>query len=382
MTQGAENMTQKSRNLSGRLIGGVLLAAGVAAVFFFKVQPAEEPADATIRPIKSVVVGAEAPLPKLYFPGTVEPDAEVDLSFEVGGRLVEFPVKCGQEVQAGDVLGRLDPSNFENQVKNAEADLEKARSSLERIERALQVHAVSQDEASQARAAVQKAEAQLAIQRKALADTVLKAAFGGRVSETYADNYDAISPGKPVLKLQDIATLAIAVAVPEKYLQLATPERRAASRFAVEFETVPGQSYPAAVKEYATVADPATQTYRVTFSFANPGAVVLLPGMTGTVVVDVARPADEPPALVVPSNAVGFGSDGAAFAWVLDDQGGGIFAARRQTIQLGERTGEQIAVLSGLAAGTRIAAAGVAILTEGRQVRLLDEPADAAEAVP
>ena len=196
-------MKKMMKNATGRWIGGALLAAGVAAVFLIKVKPEDEPADTTVRPIKSLVVGADAPRPKLYFPGTVEADVEVNLSFEVGGRLVEFPVRRGMVVAQGDVLGKLDPRNYENQVKNAEADLERAQSSLGRIEKALKVNAVSQDEYSQARAAVAKAEAQLAIQRKALDDTRLEARFRGVVSDTFADNYDTVSPGQPVLKLQD-----------------------------------------------------------------------------------------------------------------------------------------------------------------------------------
>ena len=48
---------------------------------------------------------------------------------------------------------------------------------------------------------------------------------------------------------------------------------------------------------------------------------------------------------------------------------------------LGKRLGENVEVLDGLAPGARIAAAGVAILTEGRRVRLLDEGV-AAETAP
>jgi len=72
--------------------------------------------------------------------------------------------------------------------------------------------------------------------------------------------------------------------------------------------------------------------------------------------------------------------------WVLEDEGGGVYAARERTIQLGDRSGGDIGVTAGLAAGERIAAAGVAILTEGRRVRLLEDtsgpkaPAPAAEA--
>ncbi len=373
---------RKPRNLSGKLIGGVLLAAGVAAVFLYKAKPEEEPEDTTVRPVKSWVVGADAPRPKLYFPGTVEADVEVDLSFEVGGRLVEFPVRRGTVVEQGAVLGRLDPRNFENQVKNAEADLERAQSSLGRIEKALQVNAVSQDEYSQARAAVAKAEAQLAIQRKALDDTRLEARFRGVVSDVFADQFDTVSPGQPVLKLQDVATLTIAVSVPEGYVQLASPGKLDSASFAVRFDSLPGRSFPVQLKEFVTTADPVTQTYRATFSMEKPADVFLLPGMSGTVVVEGAKPSAAGEILAVPSNAVGFASDGAAFVWVLDAQDGGVYAARRQPVALGKRLGENVEVRDGLAPGARIAAAGVAILTEGRRVRLLDEGAVAAETAP
>ncbi len=371
-------MKHAIKNLSGKLIGGILLAAGVAAIFLYKAQPAEEPEDTTIRPVKSLVVAEAKAWPKLHFPGTIEADREVDLSFEVGGRLVEFPVQRGMKVKKGAVLGRIDPSNYENQVKNAEADLEQARSSLERIERALKVNAVSEQEASQARAAVQKAEALLAIQRKALADTVLKASFAGRVSETYADAFDAVSPGKAVLKLQDVERLAIAVSVPEGYILWASPEQLEQVKFFVQFDPLPGTQVPAKLKEFATMADPATQTYRARFTFENPDGVILLPGMTGTVAVEMEHPKPAAAVLQVPSNAVGFDRAGEAFVWVLEGGDGGVYAVRQRAIRLGERNGENIGVAAGLAAGERIATAGVAILTEGRQVRLLEESEPAA----
>lgn len=361
------------KNLSGKLIGGVLLVAGVAGIFLYKAKPVEAPEDTTIRPINSLVVGEAQAWPKLHFPGTIEASTEVNLSFEVGGRLVEFPVQRGMKVEKGDVLGRIDPSNFENQVKNAEADLEQARSSLERIERALKVNAVSQEEASQARAAVQKAEALLAIQRKALADTMLLASFDGRVSETYADAFDTVTPGKAVLKLQDLVRLAIAVSVPQGYIMSSTPEQLEQARYYVQFDPLPGKQVPAKVKEFATMADPVTQTYRARFTFENPDGVRLLPGMTGTVGVEVAHPKAEASALQVPSNAVGFDSAGQAFVWVLESDGEGIYAAQRRTIHLGDRNGDSVSVTAGLAVGERIATAGVAILTEGRRVRLLVE---------
>ena len=57
------------KNLSGKLIGGVLLVAGVAGIFLYKAKPVEAPEDTTIRPINSLVVGEAQAWPKLHFSG-------------------------------------------------------------------------------------------------------------------------------------------------------------------------------------------------------------------------------------------------------------------------------------------------------------------------
>ncbi|MBM9536112.1 efflux RND transporter periplasmic adaptor subunit [Desulfobulbus alkaliphilus] len=364
-------MKSKQRNLLGRIIGGILLIAGIAAVFLYRVEP-EQPADDTvIRPLKYMVVGQDTDRPMLFFPGTVEADREVDLSFEVGGRLLEFPVRRGMVVEEGAVLGRLDPTTFVNQVRNVEAELELARSSLARIERALTVNAVSQEEYARAAAAVQKAEAQLAIHQKALADTVLTARFDGRVSETYVNQFDTVDPGRAVLKLQDTKQLTLAVSVPETYIRWARSATLEQTPFVITFDALPEVRYPATLKEYATVADATTRTFRVRFLFEPDDNMLLLPGMTGALEVEAPDSAPLASQPLVPSDAVGFVSDGRAFVWALDPtEIEGVYAVRRQFIEPGGRSGTMIEAL-GVEPGTLIAVAGLTMLTEGHQVRLL-----------
>ena len=371
-------MKSKQRNLMGRIVGCILLIAGIAAVLLYRVEPEQPAKDTVIRPLKYMVVGQETDRPMLFFPGTVEADREVDLSFEVGGRLLEFPVRRGMVVEEGTVLGRLDPTTFANQVRNVEAELELARSSLARIERALAVNAVSQEEYARAAAAVQKAEAQQAIHEKALADTVLTARFEGRVSETYVNQFDNVSPGRAVLKLQDIRQLTLAVSVPETYVQWARSGVLEQAPFVVTFDALPEVRYPAILKEYATVADAATRTFRVRFRFEPDDNMLLLPGMTGTLQVEAPERTSLGSPPLVPSDAVGFVSDGRAFVWALDrTEVEGVYAVRRHFVEPGGRSGTMIEA-AGVEPGTLIAVAGMMTLSEGRQVRLLDSSGDTA----
>ena len=365
-------MKSKKRNRLGKIVGGILLTLSIITVFFYRIRREVPVADTRVRPVKSIIVASKAKRPVLFFPGAVESYREVDLSFEVSGRLIAFPVKRGMIVAEGDVVARLDPATFENQVRNIKAEKDLASSTLARMERALAVNAVSQEEYARAAAAVQKADAQLAIYEKALADTVLKARFGGRVSETYVNQYDNLAAGHPVLKLQDTKQLALAVSIPETYVRWTNSEFLDNGTFEVMFEAWPDIRYPAMVKEYATMADPVTRTFRVRLRFEHNQDFLLLPGMTGSLRVEApAHIYDGAPPLV-PSDAIGFASDGSAFVWVLEPMPqSDLYVTRRQWVKPGRRSGTMIEA-DGIGTGARIATAGVAFLTEGRKVSLLE----------
>lgn len=367
-----------TRNLIGRLIGALLLAGAIAAAFLYEVKPQEDERPEPIRPIKSVRVGVAEDLPTLYFPGTVDADSQVDLSFQVAGRLIEFPAVRGTRVKQGDLLAKLDQRDYENQVKDAAADLKRAQSSLSRIEKALESQAVSQEDFSRALAERNKAQANLEIKMKALEETELNATFDGVVADTYVDNFDNIAAGEPILKLMDFTALTITISLSQEYMLIgASSETLKNSNISVVFDWLPGISCPARLKNFATTVDPITRTYEATFHIEKAEDVLLLPGIAGTVVIDRYINQDSSP-LVVPADAVGFDSNGDPFVWVLaeDTDGNDIYLTSRRTIVIGKRIGQLIEVTDGMERGTRIAAAGVSLLSEGRKVHLLQTEAE------
>lgn len=81
--------------------------------------------DAAPRPVKLMVLGAEDTALTREFYGQVAARQTVDLAFQIGGQLVEFPVLEGQIIPAGDLVARLDPEPFELALE--EAELRQAR---------------------------------------------------------------------------------------------------------------------------------------------------------------------------------------------------------------------------------------------------------------
>ncbi|MCK9531933.1 MAG: HlyD family efflux transporter periplasmic adaptor subunit [Gammaproteobacteria bacterium] len=84
----------------------------------------------------------------LRLSGTVEV-REVDLSFRVGGRLVERRVDEGQPVEAGAVVARLDPEPYRLAVQRARAEAQAAEARLAALRAGTRVQELRAAEAAQ-----------------------------------------------------------------------------------------------------------------------------------------------------------------------------------------------------------------------------------------
>ncbi len=365
----------------GKIIGGVMLVVAVVSVLFFKPKKEAELEDTTVRPIKSMVVGESFQEPNLYFPGLVDSDIKVTLSFNVPGQLMQIPLSDGQTVKKGELLAQLDDSSFQNEVKNAQAEVTRAQATFKRMEQAMKSNAISKEDFSKAKADYDKAMAKLEISKKNLEDTKILARFDGVIAETHVDKFDTLSAGQRVVTLQNNDMVNIVVSIPEQYLINRKNQKRANDQgaFHAIFDALPGEKFPLTIKEYSTQADFKTQTYRVRFQMKTPDKYVILPGMSATVVIQNLFIADKAAdsTLMIESDSSGIDSTGGHFVWILEksDQPD-IFKAVQRTIKVGRRSGTTVQVMEGLKTGERIATAGITVLSEGRRVSLLTPKAD------
>lgn len=115
---------KKSRKRLWIMLGAVLLvvvvAGGVAAKNKGKDKGTKVTVEkAAVRTITHLVTAT----------GKVQPETEVRVSPEVGGEIIELPVKEGQSVKKGDVLVRIKPDFYRAQVEQQEAALAAAKAS-------------------------------------------------------------------------------------------------------------------------------------------------------------------------------------------------------------------------------------------------------------
>jgi len=211
-------------------------------------------------------------------------------------------------------------------------------------------------------------EAQLAEVRDAREDTALRAPFTGTVTRRIVDNFDRVPAGQPIVTLQDLDAVEIAVQVPERdFAQAPSPEWIEFVELYASFEAVPNLRLPLRLKEFQLQADPVTQTYRVTFEAGREGVEQVTPGMTAQVHMGIRLLAvADDSAVLVPVEAVFGTADGGSAVWIIDP---GTQRVRRQSVTVGSVVVDRIEVLEGLPPGAAIAASGVTFLTDGMAVR-------------
>jgi RND family efflux transporter MFP subunit len=361
----------KRSKLLGILIGLSLLTAGVLGVLFLNKPTETQTPPRPVRPLKTLIVGKPIIEPGRKYPGRIRANEEVSLAFNVAGQIIELPLKKGQRVSKSELLARLDPRDFENALADRKAVLEKAKFDLEKIRSLYEKKVAAKDELTKAQADFDKASAQVKIAAKALEDTYLRAPFAGLIANTFVKNYQNVQAKQTILSLQDISQVEIEVNIPEERIAR-TKESAEELKLAASFDYLPGREFKVRIKEYATEADPKTQTYEVTFVMPSPKDVRILPGMTATITeYATTLPSASEAGIAVPLGLVPIDGVGQYYVWVVQEAKDGTAKVHRQNVKVGKMTDESILVLSGVKPGQRIAAAGVHLLEEDQPVRVL-----------
>jgi RND family efflux transporter MFP subunit len=352
---------------AGRVVGPI-------AMLLFALSGApgcgEEPApEDPVRPVLSVRVGDAGTFSNRRYPGQARATQEVDMAFEVPGRLIERPVDVGSAVQQGDLMARLDPRDFEADLASARANEAKARADFERAEKLFEADVMPAAEREAFFRRLEVAEAELHKAEKATEDTRLVAPFAGTVAATYIENFQNVQAKQPVLRLLDTTSIEMVIDMPEQRIH-SVPYVRG---FKVQFDVFPDHEIEARSKEGGDEASPTTRTYPITLIMQPPEGVEIKPGMSGQAWAGVEFPEDIARSGIEVAVSALFSrpetDPDATFVWVIDEASMTVSAREVET----EGAGARGVIARGLEAGERIVTAGVHSLREGEKVRLTDD---------
>lgn len=322
--------TQRSGKLRTILIiAAALIAVGSAVLVWLKMR--EKAVEVTSEKVfrKEVVHTVTAT-------GKIQPETEVAMSPDVSGEIIELPVVEGQEVKTGDLLFRIQPDIYVNQVKQSQAQLNLAKAqSMETRARMLKANddfrkasilykdklisqtdwltAKTNAEASRAaydasRFSIQQNQSMLDQNDERLGKTVVRSPIDGAIVSLKSKSGERVVgtgqfPGTEVMRIANLDSMQLEVEVNENDIV----NVRVGNPVTVTVDAFGERKFQGEVREIANSATTqAANTQEEVTNFAVKIRILnhqrlLKPGMSGTAEIETIR---VPNALVVPIQSV------------------------------------------------------------------------------
>jgi len=324
-----------------------LVLAAVAWLFFDQVVEEageERTGEAVARVVVQGVETGDFDL-EVSAVGRVRPWQQVEVSPEVGGKVVEIAVEIGDRVARDQLLLRIDPGSYEYAVEQREADrlravarLEESTAGLERMIELRERGAISEQEYEAAlaqqragEADLKAAEAALERARRDLDNTEVEAPFEGTIVARQVDVGALVAANREVVTLAHLDTVAVEVGLTEQEVVRITDgiEARIGS------PRLPGRAAEGIVDGIAETSDPSTGTYLTRIRVENRDEPRFLGGMVVQVQIPWRRLED---VLTVPAAAV-LEPESRPHLFVVRDG-----VARRQDVEILARRNELLGI--------------------------------------
>lgn len=299
---------------------------------------------------------------KYQFPAIVSAVKNVDLKFEVSGRLILTELTSGSEVKKGQVLAKIDPAPFQRKVDESKIRHKIAERDLNRIKKIFAKNVASQSDLDDAESAYSIAKIALANAEQDLSYTTIKAPFDAVISERFIDNNSYINAGDTLANLQDRSQLYFSFDVSERVMTANAHNKdvKATAYILGQESNVFSIHYV----EHETTPDPITQTYKVTFAIDGELTKTFYPGSRAMVNVKVNNQSTE--ALLIPLNAISGDKNSGFSVWRYNSINSTL---EKVSIEVAKITEDYAVVASGLSVDDKVVSAAVSQMREGLKVK-------------
>jgi RND family efflux transporter MFP subunit len=333
-----------------------------------------------LRPVKVVEIAKAGETRALDYSGAVKARVEMNLGFRVAGKITERRVNIGDRVQPGDVIARIDATDYELATKTAEANLAAAEKGVGTADLAnkraqqlfdksvtaksqLEQASLSYDQAVSTRDA---ARSSLDQAKNQVSYAELKADQSGIVTAISADTGTVVAAGTPVATVALDGEKEVQIAVPENDIAEFKPGKTVKASFWSSAKLV----LDGKVREVSGSADAQSRTFAVRVSLPHDDRVLL--GMTATIEASVSNANTH---VAIPLAALAE-KDGKKIVWVVDRDQQTVHA---RDVTIADFTGDGVNIADGLKTGDLVVAAGTQFMTDNLKVKLPGQQSASAE---
>ncbi len=355
----------------------------------------------------STAMAVEKPISRYVdVTGTLTAEEQADVSAEIAGRVVGTRVERGSSVAAGAELVRIADTEVQAQadeaqanagqiearlgltgggsfqidrvpeVANAKASNDLAQADFDRAKMLNERKLLSQAEFDRSRAQADAAQrqydiarnnaeqqyqsllaarARLALARKAVTDTSVRAPFAGVVEQRYVSVGDYVIRGARVASVMRVNPMRVELTVPGQHLAVVGPGRAVS----LEVDAYPGKIFTGKIRYVSPALKTDSRALVIEAVVPNENGE-LKPGLFATARIEEAAATN---AILIPASAIRTVA-GTARAYVVVKDG----TAEERLVTTGQTSGDLIEITNGIAAGEKVAASNVAQLTDGVRV--------------
>jgi len=370
----------------------VLAAASAAGMYVYRTNPGIKNFAATeveLVPVSvQTVGGASAGTPILTASGYLVARHQSVISSKIQGRLSGLYVEEGSLVKQGQVIARLEDTDYKAQIVRARADIDYAKANLAEMQRQARLQqglfkdgVVSRDalEAADSRVNIAQAtlgqnEAALKMQETLLAFTEIRAPFDGVVVKKMTEVGESVAPIPPgvnistssgaIVAIADMNSLEAEVDVNEANVG----QLKADIPADINVQAIPNHPYKGRLRQVIPTADRTKATVQVKVSILDKDQY-LKPEMSCNVTfLEAAKKdgaKDAPPVRIVtiPKDAITT-RNGKQVVFVVENN-----KAREVEVTTGNELKGQIIVNSGLAGGETLVSNPPQTVVEGAAVK-------------
>jgi membrane fusion protein (multidrug efflux system) len=295
--------------------------------------------------------------------GTIAAVQGVTVSADLPGTVARVSFESGRAVRKGDVLAELDTRQERAQLAAIEAQLELARLNYNRLKGLLADRVISQAEFDRAAADQKETGARLGEVHATIERKTLRAPFDGVLGIRLVNLGQYLAAGEAVVPLQSLTPIYVNFGVPQQDIA----QIRVGHRVQITAREVAGVEFSGRVTALDSIVDQATRNVQVQATLPNTNGQ-LRPGMfvQTELMLGASRSV-----IALPASAISYAAFGDSVFVVTELKGPtGVSyrGVRQQFVKLAGGRGDQVAILSGVAAGDEIVTSGVFKLRNGAAV--------------
>jgi membrane fusion protein (multidrug efflux system) len=315
--------------------------------------------------VSAVQLSAETWTPIIKAVGSLRTARGVDVTPQEGGLVTELHFDSGDWVKSGQLLVQQYIADEQAQLDGLIAAREFAELNFQRNQNLIEENLVSEFDFDASQTEVQRTKAAETNLRLRIKKKSIRAPFAGQLGIRKIDLGQHIEPGDTIARLETRNQMLVDFPVPQREFGRLSLQQA----ITVYVDAWPGREFPGVIKAIEPQVERETRNIRLRGLLNNPDGD-LVPGMFAQ--IDIKLPKAEQ-VVTAPQSAITYSPYGDSvyvIEEVVDESGVTRQQVSNTFVVTGTKRGDQVAVVSGLEAGTRVVTSGQQKLRNGMYVNV------------